>query len=147
MPAGEYDISADQGSTFRFHVTYMDSAENAVDLDNYTASMQVRRSFTSDTILLTITGGTMDGSVIGGGSTGYFTGTGGVSGTGGILLNSDITGVTGTTGGIYISVDHVTMKNIPRGRHFYDLEMTSLSDDSVTRILKGRFEVDPEVTR
>ena len=147
MPAGEYDIAADQGSTFRFHVTYMDSAENAVDLNDYNATMQVRRSFTSDTILLTITGGTVDRGVIGGGSTGYFTGTGGVSGTGGIILNGSISGVTGTTGGIYISVDHVTMKNLPRGRHFYDLELTNLGDDSVTRILKGRFEVDPEVTR
>jgi len=125
----------------------MDSSEEAVDLDNYTATMQVRRSFTSDSILLSITGGTVDGGVIGGGSTGYFTGTGGIHGTGGIVLNGTVSGVTGTTGGIYISVDHVTMKNVPRGRHFYDLELTNLGDSSVTRILKGRFEVDPEVTR
>lgn len=147
MPAGEYDISVDQGSTFRFHVTYTDSGENAVDLNNYSSKMQVRRSFSSDNIILTITGGTVDKQVLGGGSTGYFTGTGGVEGSGGIVLNGSTSGVTGTTGGIYISVDHVTMKNVPRGRHFYDLELTNLGDDSVTRILKGRFEVDPEVTR
>jgi|GEM_PF-1065617 len=147
MPSGQYDIEADQGSTFRFHVTYLDSSETEVDLNSYTAKMQVRRSFSSDNILLTITGGTSDGGVIGGGSTGYFTGTGGIAGTGGIVLNAGTSGVAGTTGGIYISVDHVTMRNVPRGRHFYDLELTNLGDSSVTRILKGRFEVDPEVTR
>ena len=147
MPAGIYDIEVDQGSTFRFHVTYYDSSESVVDLTKYTSSMEVRRSFESDNLLLQITGGTVDSGVVGGGSTGYFTGTGGVAGIGGILLNANISGDPGNTGGIYISVDHETMKNVPKGRHFYDIEITNLMDNSVTRILKGRFEVDPEVTR
>jgi hypothetical protein len=37
------------------------------------------------------------------------------------------------------------MKNIPRGRHFSNLELTNNSE--VSRILEGRFEVDSEVVR
>jgi hypothetical protein len=149
MPAGEYNITVDRGSTFKFHVTFYNSSETVVDLETYSASMQVRKSYTTENILLSVTGSTGDSNkgVVGGGSTGYFTGTGGVAGIGGIELNSSIAGVIGTTGGIFMSVDHVTMQNMPAGRHFYDLELTNLSDSTVTRILQGRFEVEAEVTR
>lgn len=149
MPAGEYNITVDRGSTFKFHVTFYNSSETVVDLETYSASMQVRKSYTTENILLSVTGSTGDSNkgVVGGGSTGYFTGTGGVAGIGGIELNSSIAGVIGTTGGIFMSVDHVTMQNMPAGRHFYDMELTNLSDNTVTRILQGRFEVEAEVTR
>ena len=56
---------------------------------------------------------------------------------------------TGTTGGILVQVDYVAMQNVPKGRHFYDLELTNKdkTPEEVTRILKGVFEVDAEVTR
>jgi hypothetical protein len=44
MPAGEYNITVDRGSTFKFHVTFFNSSEVAVDLNTYSASMQVRKS-------------------------------------------------------------------------------------------------------
>ena len=150
MAAANYDIRADQGSTFIFNVSYLDSSESVVDLANYSASMQVRKSMFTDKILLSATGNTTDGSVIGGGSTGYFlSGTGSsTTGTGGIYLNASTGGTTGSgsnTGGIYISVDATTMKNLPRGLHFYDLELTVGS--VVTRVLEGRFVVEGEITR
>ena len=150
MSAANYDIQVDQGSTFIFNVSYLDTSESVVDLTEYSASMQVRISIFTDKILVSVTGNTSGGSVLGGGSTGYFiTGTGSNTiGSGGIYLNASTGGVTGSgsnTGGIYITIDATTMKNVPRGQHFYDLELTNGSE--VTRILEGRFEVGSEITR
>jgi len=150
MASANYDIKVDQGSTFIFNVSYLDSSESEVDLTNYSAELQVRKSMFTDKILLSATGNTSSGSIIGGGSTGYFlSGTGSNTvGSGGIFLNASTGGVTGSgsnTGGIHISVDATTMKNVPRGIHFYDLELTTGS--VVTRILEGRFEVSSEITR
>ena len=44
MAAANYDIKADQGSTFIFNVSYLDSSESVVDLTDYSAPMQVRKS-------------------------------------------------------------------------------------------------------
>tara|TARA_R100001015_G_C4623770_1_gene181675 strand:+ start:1463 stop:1915 length:453 start_codon:yes stop_codon:yes gene_type:complete len=150
MAAANYDIQVDQGSTFIFNVSYLNSSESVVDLSDYSASMQVRKSIFTDKILVSATGNTSGGSIIGGGSTGYFiTGTGSnTEGIGGVYLNASTGGVTGSgsnTGGIYINIDATTMKNIPSGSHFYDLELTSGLE--VTRILEGRFEVGSEITR
>ena len=149
MSAGEYDINVDQGTTFKFHITYMDSSSVGMTLDNYEANMHVRRSASTDQILLSVTGTTAGRSATGGGSTGYFSSGAGVSATGGIWLNADKNGNTGTTGGILVQVDYVAMQNVPKGRHFYDLELTNKdkTPEEVTRILKGVFEVDAEVTR
>ena len=148
MAAGEYDIKVDQGSTFKFHLTYQ-SGNTGIDLANYRANMQVRGSFSNDRIILSLEGTTAYASLTGGGSTGYFTGTGGVVGTGGAYLNVDKSGSSGTTGGLLLQADFGTMQNVPHGRHFYDIELTNLTPDpdEVTRILKGSYTVDAEVTR
>ena len=148
MAAGEYDIRVDQGSTFKFHLTYQ-SGNTGIDLSNYKANMQVRGSFSNDKLLLSLEGTTAYASVTGGGSTGSFSSTGGVAGTGGAYLNVNKAGVTGTTGGLLLQVDFGTMQNVPHGRHFYDIELTNLTPDpdEVTRILKGSYTVDAEVTR
>jgi len=94
------------------------------------------------------TGTTGGGSVTGGGNTGeWAVGTTfeGLAGTGGISLNVDSNGVSGTTGGILIQVDSYTTSNLPSGRHFYDVEVDN--NGTVTKIVRGRFEVLPEVTR
>ena len=148
MVAGEHDIKVDQGSTFKFHLTYQ-SGNTGIDLANYKANMQVRGSFSNDRIILSLEGTTAASSLTGGGSTGYFEGTGGVVGTGGAFLNVDKAGNTGTTGGLLLQADFGTMQNVPHGRHFYDIELTNLTPDpnEVTRILKGSYTVDAEVTR
>lgn len=116
--------------------------------------MQVRRSPTDPDLLLWITGSTVDPSngnaystaVTGGGSTGEFTGTtGGVTGSGYIKIGVSSAGATGFTGGILINVEADTMANVPSGKHFYDLEIVSGS--VVHKLIKGRFEVQQEITR
>ena len=59
--------------------------------------------------------------------------------------NGGVTGASGASGGVYVSIDATTMKNCPHGRHLYDIELKA--GDVVTRVLQGRFEVRAEVTR
>jgi len=151
--SGTYDIFTDQGATFTLHLDYQDNNGIGLTLDEYSARMQVRRSAEDPDMLLWITGSTADystglptnGGVTGGGTTGEFTGTGGVAGTGYINMDVSVSGATGHTGGILITVDADTMSNVPSGRHMYDLEI--YSGESVTKLIKGRFEVEAEVTR
>jgi hypothetical protein len=153
MPAAQYNILADQGSTFKLFVDYQTAGATAVNLNNHRAEMQVRRNSNNSGILLYLTGsGFTATAVTGGGETGFFTpGTigsslDGIQGTGGIRLNTSYTGGSGSnTGGIYINVDALSMSNVPVGRHLYDLELINGSE--VTRILQGRFEIEPEITK
>ena len=150
MASGRYDISAEQGVTFKLHLRYSDSNSENIDLDNYVGRMQVRRSpQDSDMLLFVTTGGTGDvpagGGVTGGGSTGEFSSGAGVTGSGGITLNASSTGGVGHTGGILIGVDASSMSNVPSGNHFYDLEL--VTGDTVVRVMEGRFSVDREITR
>ena len=143
MKSGNYDISVDQGSTFIFHLTYQDSAGNGVDVSSSSVAMQVRRSTIDSDIILDISSA---GGVTGGGTTGEFSSGGGSAAfSGGITLNGTTAGASGLTGGIYIEIHANTMKDVPTGKHAYDLELTT--GTQVDKILKGRFEVEGEVTR
>jgi len=151
--ATEYTINHDKGTTFKLFALYKDSSGSVIDLNNYTARMQVRRSPNDSGVALFITGATMNGvsgvvhsgGVTGGGSTGEFTIGSGVGGTGDIKLNASSTGATGTSGGIFIQFDPVTSANLPSGRNFYDLEL--ITGDTVTRLIEGRFQARENVTR
>ena len=148
MPAGEHDMFTEQGTSYTLGLTYKDSADAVIDLTTYTARMQVRRSVSDTQALLFLTGNTYSASLTGGGFTAEFSTTGdtsGVVGTGGIQVNTSSTGGTGTTGGIYISIDSATMANVPSGKHKYDIEI--VAGTTVTKLLKGTFEVDAEVTK
>lgn len=145
MASGRYDITAEQGVTFKFHIRYRDSRKREVDLNpslGWTARMQVRRSENDSQMVLNVT----TTGVTGGGSTGEFVSGAGVSGSGGITLNASATGGTGHSGGILIGVDADTMSKVPKGNHFYDLELV-LNDDTVVRLIQGRFTTDREITR
>ncbi len=149
MPSGNFDIVADQGSLFSFFMEYQDSSGNPVNLNGYTAEMQVRRSMTATDMLLQV----VAGGLTGGGVTGHFSSSvGGSAGHGGITLNgSSADGtktsntVVGQTGGIFITVDYASMSAIPSGNHFYDLEIVGTTGPE--RLISGRFEVLPEVTQ
>jgi len=148
MAAGEFNILADQGANYVLYFIYETNSSAAIDLTGYQGRMQVRRSAYSGDILIGITGDTTSGVVKGGGVTGYFPAGGGVIGVGGMLLNTSnggVTGASGASGGVYVSIDATTMKNCPHGRHLYDIELSA--GDVVTRVLQGRFEVRAEVTR
>jgi len=154
--AGNYDIITEQGSDFSLYLQYLENAGTGVTLNAYQARMQVRRSTIDTETLLWVTGSTLVNSstsharsVTGGGSTGSFTPTNATAdqilGTGGIKLDVSSAGASGTTGGILVTIGADTMANVPIGRHIYDLEINSGS--SAEKIIKGRFEVQGEVTR
>ena len=143
MAAGNYDIFVEQGTKFTLYMNYKNSGGTSIDLEGYTAEMQVRRSAENTKTILQVDGY----GVTGGGSTGEWTSGNtfqGVVGTGGINVNTG-TGPGVLTGGIYVNVDAVTTTNIPTGNHVYDLQL--VQGATVDRILQGRFVVDREVTR
>jgi hypothetical protein len=143
MPASRYDIQAEQGATFKLHLTYKFSGGTGIDLSNFTGAMQVRRSSKDPNVILYLT----KSGVTGGGITGEFTpGTNGIDGIGGISFNTSIYGDVGFTGGIYLRVDADTMKNTPNGKHFYDLELKNTLGE-VMRLVEGSFEISREITR
>lgn len=142
MPAGRYDIYAEQGATFKLHLDYKYQGGTGIDLSDFTGEMQVRRSAKDTSILLFLS----DYGVTGGGITGQFTIGNGVSGVGGVSFSTSIDGSAGYTGGILLRIDSDTMKNVPMGKHFYDFEMTN-SIGEVMRLIEGTFEVSREITR
>jgi len=143
MPAGRYDIYAEQGTTFKLHLDYKYQGGSGIDLSNFTGEMQVRRSAKDTGVLLFLS----DNGVTGGGITGEFTpGVNGVDGVGGISFNTAIDGSAGYTGGILLRIDSSTMKKVPMGKHFYDFEMTNTLGETM-RLIEGIFEVSREITR
>ena len=151
MPAASYNVNAEQGTSFTLYLEYQTSGGTAINLNSYESRMQVRPSATSSNVILDLIGNTASSSVTGGGSTGYYTpGTtggqsAGIAGSGGITLNASSAGVTGTTGGIYISIDATSMANALSGEHRYDLEL--VNGTTVTRLLEGEFKIRSEVSR
>jgi hypothetical protein len=137
---GYYDIPTQRNSTFQFHVEYQDENGNGVNLTGYTARFHVRPNPDSATKYLEIT----VSGVTSGGSTGSWTGTAGVSGSGGISLNKGETGAA-LTGGVLITVDSTTMGYIPYGKWWYSLDITK--GTTTDEILFGRFDVQPKGTR
>ncbi len=62
MTAGVYDITVEQGSTFRLEAVYKDSNDAIVDLTGYIARMQIRKRKSSTTTLSDST--TANGQVV-----------------------------------------------------------------------------------
>lgn len=124
MPAGIHKITVEQGTTYNQTFIWRINS-NPVDLTGYTARMQVRTP----------------NKRIGHLQTDYrnmpliLTLT---SQNGDIALN-------GATGRITVSIPPATTKNLPGGTYEYDLEMVA-SPTNITRLLRGVFVVDPEVT-
>jgi hypothetical protein len=140
MASGYYDINAQQHSTFNFHVEYYDESGDAVDLSGYTARFHVRPNNTANNLYLMIT----TSGVTGGGSTGEFGATLGVSGSGGIFLNRGETGAV-FTGGIRINADATTMGYVRTGSWKYSLDITK--GVTTEEIMNGQFVVAPKNTR
>lgn len=68
MTAGVYDITIEQGATFRLNLEWVDSNSDPVDLTGYTARMQVRRRYASTEAALNLT--TENGGIVLGGAAG-----------------------------------------------------------------------------
>ena len=133
--SANYDIPAEQGSDFFLHIRYLDEAGVPVDLTNYTAKMQVRRSYEMDCVLEVCTSSPRGATV---GLTG---------GYGGITLNCSTAGATGFTGGIFLTATGTGMKNMPIGKFVYDLHIASITGGNIVRLIDGRFDSSAQVTR
>ena len=93
MPAGLYDIVAEQGATLDRVITWRNSAGALINLTSFTARMQVRSDYQSSTVVLDLT-----------------------TENGGITLG-------GAAGTITVNVSATAMAAIPSGTYVYDLEM------------------------
>jgi len=133
MPAAQYDLNVDRGSTFKVTLDLEDTANDPVDLTNYTAEMQVRRSINDDKMVCRLTTAWPQGC-FGPSIAGEFEKGNGVTGyTGGIVLNYQ-----GVTGKILIQIDSKSSYwSFEKPRSFYDLRLTNNADNSVTSIIKG----------
>lgn len=140
MASAYYDINSQQHSTLNFHVEYYDDNGNAVDLTGYTARFHVRPNNDSSKLYLMIT----TSGVTSGGSTGEFGSTAGISGSGGIFLNTGETGGV-FTGGIRITADATTMGYVRTGSWKYSLDITK--GVTTDELMQGQFVVAPKTTR
>ena len=176
MPAAYYDIQADEGSSFRLKLKFLDSTKKLVNLINPPASviegfedsfrkdtdgnyvikayarMQVRDSVDGDILPVDLNDST-------GGSDTNLWGQSNLNYTNiQIKLKSGIVD-DGTTDGtpddsnIVITIDANVMSNIDYGNFLYDLELV-FSQDIITnpkavtfRVMQGRFIVTPNITR
>lgn len=121
MAAGEYNMTIEQGTTFSLVVTAEQPAGTALNLTGYTVASQIRKSYDSD------------------------------------LIETFTTVVTDAAEGeITLSLTPAQTRSLvvrkssnhdkPASFYVYDLEITS-AGGVVTRLLEGRIEVSPEVTR
>ena len=118
-----------------------DTAGDAVDLSNYTAEMQVRRSINDDKMVCRLTTAWPQGC-FGPSIAGEFEKGNGVTGyTGGIVLNYQ-----GVTGKILVQIDSKSSYwAFEKPRSFYDLRLTNNADNSVTSIIKGEMRSSPTI--
>lgn len=145
MPA-RHDITSNQGETLNLHLLYTDSVDASIDLGNYSAEFQVRRSALDGDKLLHLygsSGGLNYGATAG--STGAGDTSVGISG--GLWLSRNAGNTGDETGGIYIFAGATATSLIPSGKHLYDLELRYIPDGTVTRLMEGRFYCPSEVTR
>ena len=68
MAAGLYDITIEQGATFTLSLTWKDSTGAAVNITGYTARMQVRENYESESTLVSLT--SAGGDIVLGGALG-----------------------------------------------------------------------------
>lgn len=124
-----YDISIDRGSTYilEFYVLEDDNTTpryfvgtNATSV--YSCRMQIRRSFLSEIKLIDLSSEEE-------------------------TTNNDYIEFSDEEDGlIKIVISATTTRDIPVGRHFYDIELED-ADGVIVKLFKGRFEVHGEITR
>jgi hypothetical protein len=126
-----YDIALDAGSTYEleFYVLGDDNTTpyyfNGTNMtDVYVCRMQVRRSYLSETKLIDLSTDP---------STDQYQGD--------FITFDEI-----EDGLIKIRISAVTTKELPPGKHFYDIELED-QNGVVKKLIKGRMEVMGEITR
>ena len=133
-----YDIYVYKGNTYKLDFSYTDNNNVGIDLTNYEAKMQIKRTPYDDGLVAELTENYPQGS-FGRGLSGDFTSGNGVTGyTGGLLLNYN-----GITGDVHIEIDSETTHAIPVGKNSYDLQLYNENTGIKTTILRGRIEILP----
>ena len=127
MSAGRYDIIMEQGATFDLPLRYKDSTGAAVDLSDYSASMQVRESAQSSTVLVEFTSNLSSNGFI-------------------FMSGPSEDREDSANGNLRIYMTSANSAAVPALRGRYDLELTDSTGYTI-RLLEGQFEVEAEITR
>lgn len=128
MSAGIYNFTIEQGTTVVKQFTYKDANGSPVDLSGYSASMQIRATYTSS-----------------GDPISSFTGSAAASGSEGLSI---ITSGTGSTKGtVELRINATTTSDYTFTSAVYDLEIKKTLDGTVSRLLQGSIALSPEVTK
>ena len=114
---GKLNLNCYQGATFDYEMTWT-AAGSAVDLTNYSARMEVRPSYDSSNVIVSLASGS------------------------GITLG----GTAGTINLLLTASETAELDGTPSTQFLYDLELESSSGE-VTRLIEGNFFIYPEVTR
>ena len=117
MISGIYNMTIEQGSTFKLALYWKNSANQVVPLTNYTAKMQIRASTGASVTLLELSSS-----------------------------DSDQIQINGNQGAINLTIGYAQTQNLPPSVAVYDLEVTS-PEGVRTKLLKGRCRIEGEVTR
>jgi hypothetical protein len=121
MAAGKYSFIIEQGSTTDFTIIYLDSNGNPIDLQFYSAKMQIRETYNSAPLL------TLSSSLNGDGT--------------GLDMSNAVSGSIG----IYIA--SCTSSMLTFNEALYDLDIISGSNcPVVNRIIEGKVKLSKEVT-
>jgi len=121
MAAGKYSFIIEQGSTTDFTIIYLDSNGNPIDLQFYSAKMQIRETYNSAPLL------TLSSSLNGDGT--------------GLDMSNAVSGSIG----IYIA--SCTSSMLTFNEALYDLDVISGSNcPVVNRIIEGKVKLSKEVT-
>ena len=116
--AGLYNVTIDQGADWFLDVTYENPNGTPVNLQNYTAALQLRSLPSSASAALTLT-----------------------------TANGGIT-ITAGTGLVALRATAAQTMAIDEGNYVYDVEIYSPANPAVvTRLVQGQITVSAEVTR
>lgn len=129
MSAGKHNFTCEQGATFDRTITYRDGSGAIIDLTGYSARMHVREYTGGDLIVA------LYSDVSLGTSNGYA-----------ILNGSSELTADGANGNIRLLISAANTANLTTGSLKYDLEIESPSG-VVDRLIEGKFNVVPEITR
>jgi hypothetical protein len=116
--AGLYNVTIDQGADWFLDVTYEDPSGTPINLQSFTAALQLRSLPNSPSAALTLT-----------------------------TQNGGIT-ITGNSGLVSIHATSEQTGAIDEGDYVYDLDITSPAPGTVvTRLIQGQAVVSAQVTR
>lgn len=119
------NLDIDQGTTFSVLAVWSNEDGSVKDISNYSARMQIRSSYASNTVVESLT--TANGEITVS-SNGQFT----------LALSAERTAK--------IPVDYSSTSKPPKTQYVYDLEMID-PDQNVIRLMFGTINVIGEVTR